>query len=80
MEPLEVLLWKGDVRNLKDVFSVKLVKNDFLDYTLTAKNNKTNSEKVVKYDHLQFENTKRNNILNRISTWIKKTVKFRSLA
>ena len=55
MEPLEVILWKGDVRNLKDVFSVKLVKNDFLDYILTAKNNKTNIEKVVKYDHLPFE-------------------------
>ncbi len=51
----EATLWKGDVRNLKDVFFVKLVKNDFLDYTLTAKNDKNNSEKVVKYDHLPFE-------------------------
>jgi hypothetical protein len=55
MEMQEATLWKGDVRNLKDVFFVKLVKNDFLNYTLTAKNNKNNSEKVVKYDHLPFE-------------------------
>lgn len=55
MQMSEATIWKGDVRNLKDVFFVKLVKNDFLDYTLTAKNTKTNSEKVVKYDHLPFE-------------------------
>ena len=49
------MLWSGEVKNLGKRFDVKLVKNDFLEYVLSASNNLTRSFEIVKYDHLPFE-------------------------